>query len=99
MFGRDKFYRPTFVQDYGRVAELAVSSPELLTNDNCLETFMFIYEYIKNVCSLPGQLETWPVILDLRGLGIASLPREQMLSLGGFIQYNIMYHLDRSYCI
>ena len=60
---------------------------------------MFTFDYIVKVLLLPGQIETCPVIADVNGLGIASLPRETIISLGKFVQYNIMYHLSNAYFV
>ena len=45
IFGRDKFYRPTMIVDYARVAEVMVNEPELLNEQTCLETLMFYYTF------------------------------------------------------
>ena len=60
---------------------------------------MFHYNYLMKVLLLPGQIETYPVIMDFNGLGIASLPRETIISLGKFVNYNIMYHLSNAYVV
>ena len=46
---------------------------------------------------VPGQIEQWVHICDLANLGIVSLPREQIIALGKFMQANIKYNLARSF--
>ena len=85
------------VVDYARAAKIMISEPELLTEQNSLQTLMFYYEYQMKVLFLPGQVETMSIITNVANLSIKALPKNLMLSVGQFVQYNIMYHLQNAY--
>ena len=52
--GRDKYYRPTIVQDAGKIATCVKSDPDIVTSEAFIQLFAFYYEYLTNVMFVPG---------------------------------------------
>ena len=59
--------------------------------------FVFLYQYVRKVLLIPGQIEQWVTICDLNNMSMTSLPRKQILAFGNVCQANLMYFLFRSF--
>lgn len=82
IFGRDKFYRPAFVMDGRIMADIAKKNPEMITAEVFNDMFVFLFNYLKKVILLPGQIEQWVTIMDLNNMSATSIPRKQILAFG-----------------
>jgi hypothetical protein len=74
--GRDKFFRPTVVIDGGILAKINKDDPTALEGDLFKEIWFFLYSYMRNVMFIPGQVDTWLLIVDLNNLSLGKLPRK-----------------------
>ena len=63
--GRDKDFRPCFIMDAVKMSQMYKMDPNEDWKTVLTECFIFLWQYIKNVMSLPGRIEQWVTILDL----------------------------------
>ena len=54
LFGRDKYYKPTFVMDCEVMVRLLKEDPAYITLDVFLDLFAFLWEYVTRTMFLPG---------------------------------------------
>ena len=54
IFGRDKYYRPTFVVDGRNMVEFDRREPDVLNGANLCQAFCYLFNYMKRVMFLPG---------------------------------------------
>jgi hypothetical protein len=57
--GRDKYFRPTLVLDLDAALKVMEVHPTLITAENVLEAFVYLWNYIKKVMFLDGHIEQW----------------------------------------
>jgi hypothetical protein len=73
MYGRDMHFRPIIVVEVKKSSELldklGYSFEELS------QSMLFFMNYIVNYILLPGQIENWILICDLKDVGIGKLPQ------------------------
>ena len=58
MVGRDSHYRPIVVIDAEKIIKAELSEEE------CLETQTYFFEYVMRHCFIPGQVESWVALID-----------------------------------
>ena len=99
LFGRDKFYKPTYVMDCEVMAMLVKEDPACITVDVFLDLFSFLWEYVNRAMFLPGQIVQWNTIVNMGNLGALAIPREVVIAFGKFCQNHCLYHLKKAYYI
>jgi len=67
--------------------------------DVTIEALTYLFEIIIGGMLLPGQVEHWIFIMDLKGMGVTSLPINAMKKLLGFLQHNYRGRLKSLYII
>ena len=70
LFGRDKFYRPTFVLDLLEMTNLIEIDTTVGNIKVFIDLFTFYWEYVTRVMFLPGQIVQWNIIIDFRNLAL-----------------------------
>lgn len=65
--GRDAHYRPIIVIDSLKVLEAQMSEEE------CMETQTYFFEWVMRHCFIPGQVESWVALIDSAYQGFFSL--------------------------
>ena len=69
-YGRDHEFRPILiVQPYIYQTKLKNHSP-----DDLMRASIFLCEYVKNNLLIPGQIENWNMIVNLKGTSVTSIP-------------------------
>jgi hypothetical protein len=91
--GRDHRYRPIVVFNAYLV------NPKKMDVDVMIEALTYLFEIIIGKMLLPGQIEHWIFIMDLKGMGVTSLPINAMKKLLGFLQQNYRGRLKSLYII
>jgi len=64
-----------------------------------IEALTFFFGHMIDNLLLPGQVENWIFITDLKGLGITSIPFDPIKKLLGFLQHNYRGRLYRMYIV
>lgn len=67
-YGRDNRFRPIIVLKMKLLNELG------LTNDEIKLTIAYFIEYMLSNAILPGQVENWIIITDMKGVGLTNVP-------------------------
>jgi hypothetical protein len=73
MYGRDVHFRPIIVVEVKRSCELLDKLS--YTFEELNQAMLFFMNYIVNYILLPGQIENWILICDLKDVGIGKLPQ------------------------
>ena len=73
MYGRDVHFRPIIVVEVKRSCELLDKLG--YTFEELNQAMLFFMNYIVNYILLPGQIENWILICDLKDVGIGKLPQ------------------------
>ena len=69
-YGRDHEFRPILiVQPY-----IYQKNQKNFSNDDLMRASVFLCEYVKNNLLIPGQVENWNMIVNLKGTSIFSIP-------------------------
>ena len=73
MYGRDTHFRPILIIEVDKSIKLM---DELdYTFEEITQTILFFMNYIVNYMMIPGQIENWILICDLKDVGISKLPQ------------------------
>jgi len=91
MHGRDHRFKPILVLNCYKV------DPKTVDVDQLLLAMGFFLEYIINNMLLPGQVERWVFIEDLKGMGITSIPFAALKKILNFLQNNFRSRLYKMY--
>jgi hypothetical protein len=67
--GRDKCFRPIIIIQPRLIIELGV--PEDRQVEEILKAAIFVMEYLKKTCHLPGQIENWTTIINVDKMPLA----------------------------
>ncbi len=73
MHGRDTHFRPILIIEVGRAVELMDKLD--YTFEEVSQAILFFMNYIVNYMLIPGQIENWILICDLKDVGITKLPK------------------------
>lgn len=92
--GRDNRFRPIIVLN----PEIFVNNLNKYGIDEWLLTLIYLLEYTKQQCLLPGQIENWTIICDVGKSSILSLPKELKLLLA-ILQNNYRCRLYSMYIL
>ncbi|CAD8153805.1 unnamed protein product [Paramecium octaurelia] len=92
MHGRDNRFRPILVVNAQKVA--GVKDLDLL-----LQSMTLFLDYVLYNCMLPGQIESWIVIMDLGGLGIMGLPKQDLYRIMNYLSSNYRSRMHKCYVI
>ena len=96
MFGRDTHFRPILIIEVRRAIELMDKMG--YTFEEISQSILFFMNYIVNYMLIPGQIENWILICDLKDVGINKFPQFKRIfsSLSRFrcrVIKNYMLHL------
>ena len=73
MYGRDMHFRPIIIVEVKKSSELLDKLG--YTFEELSQSMLFFMNYIVNYILLPGQIENWILICDLKDVGISKLPQ------------------------
>ena len=71
MYGRDMHFRPIIIVEVNKSSELM--DKLRYTFDELNQAMIFFVNYIVNYILLPGQIENWIMICDLKSVGVGKL--------------------------
>ncbi|CAD8082383.1 unnamed protein product [Paramecium sonneborni] len=92
LHGRDNRFRPIIVVN-------AIKLAAQKNIDITLDSMTIFLEHVLANYMLPGQIENWVVVMDLGGLGITSLPRQQLQRVLDYLQNNYRSRMHKCYVI
>ena len=92
IYGRDNRYRPIVVCNCNEFAKDYKS----YKCDEILKACYFLCEYISNQMLIPGQFETWSMIINLKDTSILSLP-EPLKKMIPDLSNNFVCRLHKNY--
>ncbi|CAD8065542.1 unnamed protein product [Paramecium sonneborni] len=92
MHGRDNRFRPILVVNARKVA----GAKDI---DILLQSISIFLDYVLTNCMLPGQIENWIVIMDLGGLGIMGLPKQDLYRIMNYLSSNYRSRMHKCYII
>jgi len=91
--GRDHKFRPIVVFNINLI------DPKTVDFDVVTKALTFGLEYIINELMLPGQVENWIFISNVKGMGLASLAVQNVRKLFAYLQDHYKCRLYRMYLI
>jgi len=91
--GRDHKYRPIIVFNASLI------DVKTFDVDLMIDALTYFFEFLIANLLLPGQVENWVFITDLKGLGLASIPFKPIKKLLGYLQHNYRGRLTVMYII
>lgn len=79
MYGvrRDKNQRPVLIINTRRMLDTQISVERLIAVAN------FFLSYVIAHAMIPGKIETWTCIFDLKDVGVTEIPKEKIQQLVG----------------
>jgi len=99
IFGRDKYFRPTFVVDGGAISRCQREDPNTISVQSFTEMLTYMTLYVRKCMFLKGHIEQWVTIMDLNSLSMFKLPREVLLTMVKVCQENLMFVLFKSFYV
>lgn len=75
MYKRDKSFRPIFVLDIGKLKASKVDK------DLALELSTYFVQFLTTRVLIPGKVENWISIVDMKGVGITDMPKDLMKAI------------------
>jgi hypothetical protein len=75
IYKRDKSFRPIFVLNVAKLKSSKVK-PEL-----ALEMSTYFVQFLITRVLVPGRVENWISIVDMKGVGITEIPKELMKAI------------------
>jgi CRAL/TRIO domain len=97
IFGRDRHYRPTFVVDGFNMVELAKKEEGVVNGGNLCQAFCFLFNYMKRVMFLPGQVDHCNLIVNLGNMSVFEMPRKTILAFSSVLQDNMHFMMAKSF--
>ena len=97
LFGRDRYFRPTFVVDGKNIQSLSRQNPELVNGANLCQAFVFLHTYLKQVMFLPGQIDYCNLIVNLGNMSVMEMQRETILTFSAVLQENVNFFMAKSF--
>jgi len=88
---RDHDMRPVIVINIRRMLDTNISVDRLIDLSN------FLFEYTIENAMIPGKIENWDVILDLKDVGFSEIPRDRIQPLVTTMSTNFRGRLYRLY--
>lgn len=82
IFGRDKFFRPTFIMDGANLMRMQREDPNTATVETFTVMLTYLVRYVREVMFLPGHVDQWISIMDMNGASFFKLPRDVLLTMG-----------------
>ena len=67
---RDKFHRPIFILRVGELSKMGCDDKTII-NLSC-----FLIQYVITRGLLPGKVENWVTLMDLKGIGLTNVPKK-----------------------
>ena len=95
MFGRDRNFRPIVVFN---VTKFNIEDGEF-DAEKQVRVFTCFFEYLVNNLLLPGQIENWITIIDLKDISIWNIPYKKLGNLMKFAQSSYRSRLFRCYIL
>lgn len=92
--GRDNRFRPILFLN----PEIFISNVSKYVLDDWVRTLIYLFEYIKDQCFLPGQVENWILICDVGKSSILFMPKE-LKALLSILQSNYRCRLYTMYIL
>jgi len=89
--GRDNRFRPILIFNCYKL------DTKTMDIDKLLLAMAYFLDYVMKNLLLPGQVERWIFINDLKGLGITSLPFGVLKRVMGYLQNNFRSRLHKMY--
>ena len=83
--GRDRSQRPIIIMSFRKLIDSGIDFENMLDSIDLLGSYMCVNALV------PGKVETWHGVIDLKGVGILELP------VGSFVSWT--KHAKRSYYI
>ena len=93
-YGRDHEFRPILiVQPY-----IYQKNIDKFSNNDLMRASVFLCEYVKNNLLIPGQVENWNMIVNLRGTSVISIP-DPIKKVISCLSDNFIAKLYKSYVL
>ena len=97
IYGRDRYYRPTFIVDAVSIQNFNRQEQKQILGSEFNEAFYYLYNYIKKVMLLPGQIDYCNLIVNLGKQSVTEMPRELITAFAKLSQENIMFFMAKSF--
>lgn len=90
---RDKFHRPIFILRLVELSKLGVADKDLI-NLGC-----FLIQFVITRGLIPGKVENWVTIFDLKGIGLTNVPKKLLKAVTKPMQDYFKCRLYKMYVI
>ena len=74
-FKRDKGFRPIFIVNVKAIAKAKLDA------DTLLKMMSYLFTFLINKTMVPGRVENWNFVFDLKGVGLTEIPKKQLKSM------------------
>ena len=94
IYGRDKNFRPIVV-----FSAKKFKIEDGINEEKLIKCFTYFFEYLMNNLLIPGQVENWVQITDLKDTSLWSIPYKKLGELIKFAQSSYRSRLFRAYVV
>jgi CRAL/TRIO domain len=93
VYKRDKCFRPVFVLDVAKLKQCKIP------HETVLQMSTYFIQFLINRALIPGRVENWVSIVDMKGVGITEVPKNLMKAITKPLQQYFKGRLYRLHVI
>ena len=93
MYKRDKAFRPIFVINMKKFKSQKIDTETMIGLTN------YVMQFIITRCLIPGKIENWVTIIDMKGVGLTDIPKKLMKALAKPMQTYFKARLYRLHVV
>ena len=75
VYRRDNAFRPIFIINVGKLKKLKIDT------EMCIHMSTFLIQWLITRGLVPGRVENWITIMDMKGVGLTEVPKKLLKAL------------------
>lgn len=80
VYRRDNCFRPIFIINVGKLKKLKIDT------ELCIHMSTFMIQWLITRALVPGKVENWITIMDMKGVGLTEVPKKLLKALSKPLQ-------------
>lgn len=97
IYKRDREYRPILILNVERLCQINKVDPWSI--DEVITFSSFLMGFMEDKLLIPGKVENWVFLIDLKNIGLTDVPVNKMKALVGSGQENFPCRFAMTYCV
>jgi hypothetical protein len=75
LYKRDRSFRPIFIISLGKLKKVKTDIETIVNMST------FLIQFIISRATIPGKIENWLIIIDMKGVGFTEIPKKLMKAI------------------